>query len=400
MRRVDLGRAPAAHADRPPTTATTPALNLLSDLPSIALVHDYLLVMRGAERTFAAIAECCPSAPVYTLLYDEEATGGRFAGHPITTSDLQRLRIRQRGFRLLLPAFPAAVKRLPTRGHDVVLSSSSAFAHGVRVAPGATHISYCHSPFRYAWHERERLLEETPRALRPVARAGVRRLRRWDTRAARDVTHFIANSQLTAQRIHEFWDREATVVHPPVDVDRFHPADPDDYFLVVGQLVRHKRVDAALEAARMAKCRIKVVGSGPDLARLARRAGAGAEFLGRVPDAPLADLYARARALVVPGVEEFGITAVEAQAAGRPVIAVNSGGALETVIDGETGVHVEPGAGALAEAMRHVDFDAFSAERLRRHAQTFSLPVFRERFSAEVARLLSLPLAPTDVSVR
>jgi glycosyltransferase involved in cell wall biosynthesis len=369
----------------------SPALELLGTLRSVALVHDYLLVMRGAERTFAAIAECCPRAPVYTLLYDEEATGRCFGGHHVTTSALQRLPIRQHGFRVLLPAFPAAVGRLPTGGHDVVLSSTSAFAHGVRVDPGATHISYCHSPFRYAWHERGRLLDETPRALRPIARRLVHRLRSWDLRAARGVSHFIANSQLTRQRIHEFWDREASVVHPPVDVDRFHPAEPEDYFLVVGEMVPHKRVDAALEAARSARCRIKVVGTGPDLSRLVGRAGPGAQFLGRLPDAELADVYARARALVVPGVEEFGITAVEAQAAGRPVIAVNAGGALETVVDGETGVLVEPGVDALAEAMRHVDFDGFSPERIRRHAQSFSRAVFIERFSAEVARVLQLP---------
>jgi glycosyltransferase involved in cell wall biosynthesis len=250
------------------------------------------------------------------------------------------------------------------------------------------------------WHERDRLLQETPPALRPVARHLIRRIRRWDLGAARGVTHFIANSQLTRRRIQEFWDREANVVHPPVDVDRFHPANPEDYFLVVGELVRHKRVETALEAARKARCNIKVVGTGPDLSRLARWEGAGVQFLGRLTDAELADVYARARALVVPTVEEFGIAAVEAQAAGRPVIAVNAGGACETVIDGETGVLVEPGPEAIAEAMRHVDFDSFSPERVRRHARTFSVPAFIERFSAEVAHLLDLPLAATTVSVR
>ena len=207
-------------------------------------------------------------------------------------------------------------------------------------------------------------------------------------RAARRVTHFIANSELTRQRMQDFWGRDATVVHPPVEVDRFRSGRPEDYFLVVGELVRHKRVDVALDAAWKARCKVKVVGTGPDLPRLERRARAAVQFLGRLSDAELADVYARARALVVPGVEEFGIAAVEAQAAGRPVIAVDAGGARETVIDGETGILVAPGADALAEAMRHGDFDAFSPDRISRHAATFSTAAFTERFSREVTRLL------------
>lgn len=354
----------------------------------MALVHDYLLVMRGAERTFATIAGRWPEAPIFTLLYDERRTEGRFAGHPLHTSVLQRLPVRQHGFRALLPVFPAAVGRLATDRYDVVVSSSSAFAHGVSVMPGATHICYCHSPFRYVWHDREIALDGTAPELRPALRVVLDRIRRWDSEAANRVTHFIANSHLTKERIGRFWARDSVVVHPPVDTQRFHPAEPEDYFLVVSELVRHKRIDIALDAARRAKCRIKVVGSGPDHARLVRHAGPEAEFLGRISDAALADVYARARALVVPNVEEFGIAAVESQAAGRPVLAVRAGGALETVVDGITGVLVEPGVDSLAEAMRSVDFSAFSPERITAHAQTFSAASFTERFSAEVARLL------------
>jgi glycosyltransferase involved in cell wall biosynthesis len=365
----------------------------------VGLVHDYLLVMRGAERTFAAIAECWPLAPVYTLLYDEEATERRFAGHQVHTSPLQRLPLRQPGFRALMPLLPVAVRQLAIADHDIVISSSSAFAHGVRVKAAATHICYCHSPFRYVWHERARALEEAPRALRPFVRLLLARIRGWDVRAARRVTHFIANSELTRRRIQDFWGREASVVHPPVEVDRFRPGRPEDYFLVVGELVRHKRVDVALEAARKAGCKIKVVGTGPDLPRLERTAGADVQFLGRLSDVELAAVYARARALVIPGVEEFGIAAVEAQAAGRPVVAVDAGGARETVIDGETGVLLEPGADALAEAMRDVDFDAFSSERISQHAATFSTHAFKERFSREVARLLQAPDTDAVASV-
>lgn len=355
--------------------------------PSVGLVHDYLLVMRGAERTFAAIASLWPSAPIYTLLYDRAGTEDRFAERLIYTSYLRRLGIRQRGFRRLLPLFPSAATKLPVGEHDLILSSSSAFAHGVRPRPGATHICYCHSPFRYAWHERSRALAEAPRPLRPVARRVLDRVRRWDLAAAANVTHYIANSELTRARIHDFYGRDASVVHPPVETHRFSPGTPQDFFLVVTELVRHKRVEVALEAARKARRRIKVVGEGPELAHLRETYGRNAEFLGRLGDDELARLYPRALALVVPNVEEFGIAPVESMASGRPVIAAAGGGALETVIDGETGILVTPGdVGELASAMIDFEPDAFSSDPIRGHAERFSTDAFCRRIRAEVDR--------------
>jgi glycosyltransferase involved in cell wall biosynthesis len=341
-------------------------------------VHDYLLVLRGAERTFAAMADEWPDAPVYTLLYDRAATQGRFDGHPVTTSPLQRIGARQAGFRRLLPLLPLAARRLPVDDAEVVVSSSSAFAHGVRPAPGAVHVCYCHSPFRYAWHERERGRSEAPAPLRPVLDAVLGAIRRWDLRSTGGVTRYIANSNITRERIQKFWGRDAAVVHPPVAVERFEREQPEDYFLFVGEVVRHKRVELALEAARRAGTRLKVVGTGPELERLRASYGNSAEFVGRAGDGQLESLYARARALVMPNVEEFGITAVEAQAAGRPVVAAAAGGALETVVDGETGVHFEPGdADALAEAMRQTDFDRFEPDTIEANARRFSTERFQ-----------------------
>ena len=269
--------------------------------------------------------------------------------------------------------------------YDVVVSSSSAFAHGVRVADGAVHVCYCYTPFRYAWHEREPTLEAQPRLLRPLLRLTLERIRRWDLAAARRPTHYIAISELTKQRIADFWGRDSTVVHPGVEVERFAIGEPEDFFLVVGELVRHKRTELALAAARRAGRRIKVVGVGPELQRLSALYGDSAEFLGRVSDAELADLYSRARALIVPNVEEFGIAAVEAQAAGRPVVAADAGGARETVVDGHTGVLVaERRPDALAEALRETDFDRFSAEQIAEHAQRFSTDTFKRRLVEEV----------------
>jgi glycosyltransferase involved in cell wall biosynthesis len=353
----------------------------------VALVHDYLLVMRGAERTFATMASCWRDAPIFTTLYASEGTAGRFAGREIHTSYLQRGRVGQSGFRRLLPLYPSAVERLRVGSHKVIVSSSSAFAHGVRPAPDAVHVCYCHSPFRYAWHERETALAEFPRALRPLVSRTLDRIRSWDLAAAGRVTHYVANSECVRERIARFYDREAAVVHPPVEVERFAPAAAEDYFLFVGELARHKRVAIALEAARRAGVRMKVIGSGPDLERLEHEFGDVAEFLGRVSDEEVADAYAGARALVVPNVEEFGIAAIESQAAGRPVIAIDEGGTRETVLDGETGVLVSRGSvDEFAEAMRHTDFDRFSPPRIVRHARRFSPEAFRERLMGEVAR--------------
>jgi len=353
-----------------------------------ALVHDYLLVMRGAERSFAAIAECWPDAPIYTLLYDPEGTEGTFAGRRVETSYLQRLRVRQSGFRRLLPLFPSAVRSLDVADYDLVVSSSSAFAHGVRPGPHATHISYCYTPFRYAWHERDRVAAHLPRLLQPAVRSSLGRIRAWDRRASRGVTHYITISELSRERIQESYGRDSTVVHPPVEVGRFAVGEPEDFFLVVTELVPHKLVDHAAEAARRAGQPIKIVGGGPSAKRLAHDYGSSAELLGRVSDSELASLYSRARALVVPNVEEFGIAAVESQAAGRPVLAAGAGGVRETVIDGETGVLVPPNdVDALAEAMRETDWEGFDPARINRHAQAFSTAEFRRRFEQEVNRL-------------
>jgi glycosyltransferase involved in cell wall biosynthesis len=356
----------------------------------VALAHDYLLVSRGAERTFAAMAECWPEAPIYTLLYDEAGTEGRFASHPVHPSFLQALRVRQSWFRYLLPFYPEAVRTLGTTNHELVVSSSSAFANGVRVAPGAVHVCYCHSPFRYAWHERAQAIAEVPRALRRTMAALLASIRERDREAARGIDRILANSETTRRRIQDFWDRDATVVHPPVDVDRFDIGEPEDYFLVVGEVVRHKRVEVALEAARRARVPLKVVGSGPELTRLQHEYEGSAQFLGRVEDRELADVYAHARALIVPTMEEFGIAGVEAQAAGRPVVAARGGGQLETVKDGESGVFVPfEDPDALAETLRYTNFEAFSPQRIKANARRFSVARFQQEIRREVDEAVS-----------
>jgi glycosyltransferase involved in cell wall biosynthesis len=355
---------------------------------SLALAHDYLLVMRGAERTFAEMAACWPEAPIYTLLYDAEAVADGFSGRDVHTSYLQRLGARQRGFRYLLPLFPGATERLPVGSYDVLVSSSSAFAHGLQPGPGALHVCYCHSPFRYAWFEQDRALAEAPSAARPAMRWILKRNRAWDLEAAGRVSRYVANSRITQDRIEEVYGAESEIVHPPVAVERFAVGEPEDFLLFVGQIVPHKRVEVALEAARIAGLPIKIVGDGPDRERLeALYEGLGVEFLGSVSDQRLGDLYARCIALVVPNIEEFGIAAVEAQAAGRPVVAVNRGGVRETVISGETGILVDgEDAAALAEALHDTDFGRFDPMRIRANAERFSPAAFRAALSGLVNR--------------
>ena len=216
---------------------------------------------------------------------------------------------------------------------DIVLSSSSAFAQGVRIPPGAVHVCYCYTPFRYAWFEQERACRECRRAS-PAARSVLARIRAWDLAASRHVDRYIAISELSRKRIERYYGRKATIIHPPVETQRFTPGTPGDSLLVVSEIVLHKRLQVALEAARRARVPIRVVGAGPDRDHLSA-AYPEAEFVGRARDEDLAQLYSGARAVLMPSREEFGIVAVEAQAAGRPVIAAAAGGALETVIDGE-----------------------------------------------------------------
>jgi glycosyltransferase involved in cell wall biosynthesis len=350
----------------------------------VSLVHDYLLVMRGAERTFAAIAELYSQAPIFTLLYDEQGTNGRFSGRSITTSPLQRLGADQATFRRLLPLYPVAARRLrPPAASEVVISSSSAFAHGARTPEQAAHVCYCYTPFRYAWQQRGDALAEIAAPLRPLLRQQLRRIRRWDVAASRRVDTYIAISEMARERIRQCYGRDAAIVHPPVETHRFRTGTPGEALLVVSELVRHKHVHIALEAARRARVPIRVVGSGPEHGAL-RHAFPEAEFLGRAGDEQLVELYANARAVLVPSIEEFGITTVEAQAAGRPVIAAAAGGALETVLDGRTGRLAQPDVRSFTRAIAELDELEFDPLRAVRNAERFSVATFQRKLAAHV----------------
>jgi glycosyltransferase involved in cell wall biosynthesis len=355
----------------------------------IALVHDFLLDIRGAERVFAAICDLYPDADLFTAVYDEAGTEGRFSHRRVNTSFLQRLRPTARTFRALLPLYPYAMESLDLRGYDVVISSSSAWAHGVIVDEDAVHVCYCHNPFRYAWNARE----ETLRARGPLARAALgaifQRWRQWDWIAAQKVDRYVANSVTTARRVRRYFSREATVLYPPVEVERFRVAGPrsvGDEYVVLSELMHHKRIAVAIEAFNRLRRPLVVIGNGPDERRLRRLAGPTVRFEGRVSDARAAELLARARALVVTATEEFGIAAVEAQAAGRPVIALAEGGVRETVLEGLTGAFYDrPDPVALIAAVE--SFDALGVDPMacRENAERFDVGHFRHGLRALVA---------------
>jgi glycosyltransferase involved in cell wall biosynthesis len=354
-----------------------------------ALVHDFLVSVRGADRVFLEICDLWPDADVFTPAYDEAGTEGRFAHRDVQTSFLQRLRPTARTFRALLPLYPAAIESFDLAGYDLVISSSSAWAHAVICEEETVHVCYCHNPFRYAWNERHRTLAERSDPIsRAVLRSLFRRWREWDWIAAQRVDRYITNSRTTQARIRGYFGRESRIVYPPVATDRFRPGAPGDHYLVLSELVSHKRIDVAVEAFNRLRLPLVVAGDGPARRRLERLAGPTIRFVGRVGDGEAARLMSSSRALVVTAPEEFGIAAVEAQAAGRPVIARAAGGLLENVVDGVTGCWWDGGPEGLAGAVSSFDPDSVDPQACVENARRFDAEVFRKSFPREVEAAL------------
>jgi glycosyltransferase involved in cell wall biosynthesis len=363
--------------------------------PRVALVHDFLLDLRGAERVFAAICDAWPEADVYTTIYDEQGTEGRFAARTPRTSFLQRLRPTARTFRPLLPLYPYAIESLDLQGYDVVISSSSAWAHGVLVDPDAVHVCYCHNPFRYAWSEREATLAARHPLLRAPLGVLLSRWRRWDWIAAQRVDRYVANSRVTAARVRRYFGRDADVVHPPVELERFAPAPVGEHYLVVAELMAHKRIAVAVEAFNRLRKPLIVVGDGPEMRPLRRLAGPTVTLAGRQSDVRVAELMRSARALVVTAAEEFGIAAVESLASGRPVIALGTGGVLESVREGETGAYYEHNdPEALAAVVASFDPLAVDPAACVAAAQRFGTERFQTALRTIVAEAVAAERAP------
>ncbi len=365
-----------------------------SSAPRIALVHDFLLDVRGAERVFVELCEMWPEAHIFTAVYDEDGTEGRFANRNVHTSFLQRLRPSARTFRALLPLYPAAIESFDLSGYDLVVSSSSAWAHAVLCDEDTVHVSYCHNPFRYAWNDRDQTLARRDPVTRAFLRGAFRRWRQWDWIAAQRTNRYVANSRITQSRIRAYFGRDSEIVYPPVNTGRFSPGPVGDYYLIVSELMAHKQIDVAIAAFNKLKRPLVIVGDGPYARRLQRLAGPTVSFVGRLSDAEVAKTVQGARALIVTAVEEFGIAAVESQAAGRPVIARAAGGVLETIVDGVTGCFWSGGSDELAQAVLEFDEAAVDPRVITQHAERFGIKSFRRGLMKEIDAACALDLRP------
>jgi glycosyltransferase involved in cell wall biosynthesis len=353
----------------------------------VALVHEWLLDYAGSERVVREILEVLPDADLFALIDRRDAELREAIPRSARTSFLQVFPRPQRWLKYYVPLMPRAVRGLDVSGYDIVISSSHAVAKGIRTKKGQLHLSYVHTPMRYAWDLREEYLRAAGLDAGPLgwaARFTLERLRRWDTRSARGVDVFLANSAYVAERIRRAYGREAEVLHPPVDLAGFPlRADKEHFYLTVSRLEAYKRVDLLVDAfSRAGGRRLVVVGSGTELTRLRAMAGPNVTFTGRLPTAQVVDYMQRARAFLFAGIEDFGIVMAEAQACGTPVIAFARGGAAEIVRE-DTGVlFPEQTPAALLEALRRFEGISYSPDNCRQNALRFDRARFRSRFDA------------------
>ena len=368
----------------------------------VAIVHYWFLGRAGGERVVEALGDIFPQADLFSLIADPEVLGPNLRERRLTTSFLQRIPGIRKFHRHTLMLQPLALEQFDLRGYDLILSSESGPAKGVMTSPGSLHVCYCHSPMRYIWDLYPGYIAEMSSITRPIFALTAHRLRQWDYATAARVDAFVCNSQYVASRIRKFYRRDATVIYPPVEVKAAEvSSEVEDYYLAAGRLVGYKRFDLAVAACNALGRRLKVIGNGPDMEKLRRMAGRGVEFLGSVSEAEKNRAFARCRALLFPGEEDFGMVPVEAQAHGRPVVALGSGGVLETVrgledegctrVAQPTGVlFAEPTADALADAIQRFEAneDRFDPEAIRSHVLPFDVAEFRTRMTMYLERAL------------
>lgn len=362
----------------------------------IALVHDYLVQYGGAERVLEAFTELYPYAPIYTLIYDPEAMHGVFVGKRIYTSFLQKSRFVRKHHRLFPALMPLAIEEFDFSKYDVVLSDSSSYAKGIITRPETLHISYMHTPMRYAWDDCQKYTEDFgfPRLVKKLVPFFMNPIRLWDRVSADRVDRIVANSNFVAARIRKYYRKESIVIHPPVDVDRFAVAPAGkDYYLMVGRLIAYKRHDIAIEAFNRLKMPLKIIGRGPELERLKRLAGPTIEFLGRVDEAELPQYYAECRGFVFPQEEDFGIVAIEALASGRPLISYRGGDIPEHMEEGKMGVFFdEQTSESVIQAVERFEKMHFDPAYIRSRVLRFDKALFKAKMKdyieSEVAKHL------------
>ena len=350
--------------------------------PRIAIVTDWLTNYGGAESVISAFHDLFPDAPIYTTLYKPKKM--RELGHlkNVHTSWLQKIPLAKH--QLLLGQMPVAVEMFNLDDYDIVLSSCHSVSKGVVTKPSTLHISYCHTPMRYAWEkwDFETRLKKFPRIVHPIIRHQIKKIRQWDYCAAQRVDEYIANSSYIAGKIKEHYKRGSQVIYPPVRTDKFMPVEnpTNDYYLAVGRLIPYKKFDLIVKTCNKLKRPLKVVGVGPDFKKIKKLAGPNVEILGRVSNQKLADLYANCKALIFPQIEDAGIVPLEAMASGRPIIALNRGGSLDSMKEGVTGIFFkEQTVESLSDAIQRFEKIKFDPKLIRQHAEQFDVERFKEK---------------------
>lgn len=363
----------------------------------VAIVHDFLLKLGGAERVVKALADLYPEAPIYTLLYDEEKVGHVFPKERIRTSFLQKYpQFIRRRHRLLINKMPRAIEELDLEEFDLVISSNSAFSHGLINSLGTKHLCYCHSPMRYAWdwsseYRRENNLSGLKGVLYALLMKG---LREWDRVAADRPDMYLSNSSNVRRRLEKYYDAKSDVVYPPVDTKRFRACEENSgYFLIVSTLTPYKRIDLAVQLFNKIGRRLVIIGDGPQRAFLENIAGDNIDFLGFKDDDTVKEYLESCRAFIFPGEEDFGIAPIEAMACGKPVLAFGKGGATETIISGKTGeFFFEPNVESMEDGLARLLYNEkyYKANTIRRHALNFSQEKFEQKVKTAVRKVFRI----------
>lgn len=359
----------------------------------IALVHDYLSQLGGAEKVLQNLQEVFRDSPVFVLVNNKKITSQIFKQTHIISSWLQNLPLAASHYQWYLALMPSAVESYNLNDFDVVISSASSIAKAVKVRSDALHICYCHTPTRYLWHDAQHYVEELKynQLVKKIIPLFLKRLRHWDFLAARRVNYFIANSRLVQARIKKYYGRESQIIYPPVDTEKFYISQQvDNYYLSGGRLVCYKRYDLTIRAFNKLGIKLKIFGSGPDYARLKKMAFKNIEFLGNISENVQPELYARALAFIHPQIEDFGITAVESMAAGRPVIAYRAGGALETVVPDISGEFFDEQIWeSLANQIIHFQPEKFHPKLIKAQAERFNSARFKQEIKDYIGQLIN-----------
>jgi glycosyltransferase involved in cell wall biosynthesis len=357
----------------------------------IALVHDYLVQYGGAERVLECFAEIWPYAPIYTLIYDEKKTHGRFKGKRIYTSFLQNFPYSRKNHRVFPALMPPAIEQFDLSQYDIVLSDSSSYAKGAITPPETLHICYCHTPMRYAWDDCQKYIQEFgfPGYVKKIIPFIMNYIRVWDRVSADRVDEYIANSRFVAKRIKKYYKKDSTVINPPIDTKKFHIGKSGDYFLMVGRLMTYKRFDIAVEAFNRLGWPLKIIGRGLEYKKLKKMAKPNIEFMGRLTDEELFETYANAKAFVFPQEEDFGLVAIEAMASGKPIVAFRGGDIIEHARDGKEAVYFnEQTSQSLIGALEKFHPDDFDSQAIREKALPFDREIFKDKMKKYIESAL------------